>query len=122
MTADIIVHDKRWRPSSMIVWGGAVGRLTTVHLPRELARYGCSTGATPACMTGARGRRVLCAWTFNFGGPAGGRVHLCRRCFPGGKPNRKFRPAAGWLRYWWPQHGRNITEPGRGLVRAETTR
>jgi hypothetical protein len=104
--SDTIINDKRWRPSSMIVWGGSIGRDgPTVHLPRELAPYGCSIGATPACMTGKHGRRVLCAWTFRFGGPAGGKVHLCKRCFPDGRPNRKFRPAEGWLRYSWPRRG-----------------
>jgi hypothetical protein len=103
--AETIIHDKQWRPSSMIVWGGFARRGTTVHLPGVTGAYGASTGATAACDRRAR-PPILCAWSFRFGGPAGGAVHLCRRCFPDGKPNRKFRPAAGWLRYAWPRRAR----------------
>jgi hypothetical protein len=109
---DTLIHDKRWRPSSMIVWGSHSKRLgTVVHLPGAIGAYGCSTGATAACDRRERAP-VRCAWTFSFGGPAGGRAHLCRRCFPDGKPNRKLRPPEGWLRYWWAQRGQARTVRG----------
>jgi hypothetical protein len=108
--SDTIINDKRWRPSSMIVWGNTIrGRGPTVHLPGVVGAYGCSTGATAACDR-RESPPILCAWTFNFGGPKGGAVHLCRRCFPGEKPNRKLRPAAGWLRYAWPKPARAADE------------
>lgn len=87
----------------MIVWSNCfAGHGPTVHLPGVLGAYGASTGATAACMAKRkRGGSILCAWTFRFG--TVGTHHLCKRCFPDGKPNRTLRPDAGWFRYVWPR-------------------